>query len=79
MSATNHHDPNTGVLFPNAEKWIAEKEGRPDFGGELETICQCCGKTSRFRVSAWNNVGKQSGKAFIAIKLSKPAEKGARK
>lgn len=75
MSAEQPHKPNTGVLFPNSDKWREQKEGRPNYSGEISAVCPCCHASNRYRVAAWNQVGKQSGKPFLSVKLSEPQEK----
>lgn len=68
VSAESPHYDNSGVLFPNSEKWQAQKDGRPQFGGE------CTIEGRRFRVAAWNKVGK-TGLSFLALAFSAPQAK----
>ena len=57
---------NEGVLFPNEKT----NDKQPDFTGSI--VVEGRGK----RISAWKNVGKESGKPYIRIIASdfKPKE-----
>jgi hypothetical protein len=74
MSAEKPHKLDTGAIFPNSEKWIAEKEGRPQHGGEATIVCQHCQQVNRVRVSAWQHVDR-AGKAFMSLAFTAPRAK----
>jgi len=71
MSEENAHRENSGVLFPNSQRWIDGKQGRPDFGGEV-TIS---GK--RWRLAGWKK-DLPDGREFISLSFSLPQPKPAR-
>ena len=79
MSAANPHKPNSGTLFPNSEKFLAEGRAkgkdRPQMGGEVNILCPCCQQETRFRVSAWSKTGRESGQAFLSLAFAEPEDK----
>ena len=72
MSAEKPHQADTGAIFPNSEKWIAAGTNRPQHSGEASTACQACGHVSRWRLAAWNKIGKKSGEPLISLKFNVP-------
>lgn len=50
-----------GALFKNDEKTPENKQ--PDYSGSM-TI-----KGQKYNIGAWINIGKQSGKKFMALKI----------
>jgi hypothetical protein len=74
LSADNPHKPNSGVLFPNSEKWIAGKKDRPYMGGEVQIHCPKCRAEFELRIAAWKQTG-QGDRSFLSLAFSLPKVK----
>jgi hypothetical protein len=72
---------NAGVLFATAEK---SKETSPDHTGNVVLSADLvkslaaavkAGKPAKLSLSAWNNTGRTSGKAYLGLRVSEYKEK----